>query len=204
MEEHRQTEQPPTQPRAGVLPRVRKFIEFCGEHPFATGLFAILGIVGLTLSFVAFGVDRFESVDSARQVDAVSKDIQSEVSASSEAISRRVDDVGGDLRAEIKALEDKIGDRQGGRVFLLEDRIEGVYSNFWYAHPISKTSQAELTVIGEGKLADFVGLLTMNCENGKYFWKSSSNWSDNISETEADATVPEQVIRNIYRLFCMS
>lgn len=74
------------------------------------------------------------------------KTYSDEVTPSSETIFRQVDDVGGDLKAEIKALEDKIGHSQAGRVFLLEDGIEGDYSNFWYAHPISQTSQAELTI----------------------------------------------------------
>ncbi len=74
------------------------------------------------------------------------KTYSDEVTAPRAAIFRQVDDVGGDLKAEIGALEDKIGDSQAGRVFLLEDRIEGDHSNFRYAHPISKISQAELTI----------------------------------------------------------
>jgi hypothetical protein len=41
--------------------RVREFIEMCGRHPFATGLFALLSVVGLFFSFVGFGVDQVRS-----------------------------------------------------------------------------------------------------------------------------------------------
>lgn len=33
---------------------VRRFIEICGEHPFATGLFAITGIIGTLFSFYTY------------------------------------------------------------------------------------------------------------------------------------------------------
>lgn len=44
------------------LPRsVTGFVEMCGRHPFATGLFALLGIVGLAFSFFTFAVDQAQT-----------------------------------------------------------------------------------------------------------------------------------------------
>lgn len=40
---------------------VKSSIEYCGKHPFATGLFALLGVFGLILSIVGFSIDRTES-----------------------------------------------------------------------------------------------------------------------------------------------
>lgn len=41
--------------------KARAFIEMCGRHPFATGIFALLGIFGLLFSFVTFGLDQHQS-----------------------------------------------------------------------------------------------------------------------------------------------
>jgi hypothetical protein len=37
------------------------FVEMCGRHPFATGLFALMGIVGLAFSFFTFVVDQAQT-----------------------------------------------------------------------------------------------------------------------------------------------
>lgn len=48
--------------------RLKLFVEACGRHPFATGLFALLGVIGLIFSFYAYRVDRAENaVDDAAQ-----------------------------------------------------------------------------------------------------------------------------------------
>lgn len=44
-----------------TLGRAKDFVEMCGRHPLATGLFAILGFVGLIFSVVTFGLDQSES-----------------------------------------------------------------------------------------------------------------------------------------------
>lgn len=48
----------PSPPAANPL---KRFIETCGRHPFATGLFALLSVFGLGFSFVAFGIDQAQS-----------------------------------------------------------------------------------------------------------------------------------------------
>lgn len=50
---------------------IREMIEFLGRHPFATGLLAILGILGFVLSVIGFGLDRSESLQTAQKVEEV-------------------------------------------------------------------------------------------------------------------------------------
>ncbi|WP_298495596.1 hypothetical protein [uncultured Algibacter sp.] len=51
---------------------MKKFIEMCGRHPFATGLFALLGIAGLYLSIHGFMVDRAESKQTTEDIISIS------------------------------------------------------------------------------------------------------------------------------------
>ncbi|WP_156776869.1 hypothetical protein [Nitrococcus mobilis] len=44
------------------------FVEFCGRHPFATGLFALLSVAGLILSIVGYYLDRQEATSTTGQV----------------------------------------------------------------------------------------------------------------------------------------
>lgn len=55
--------------------RTRAFIEMCGRHPFATGLFAILGVFGLGFSLFAFGVDQIQSWNSAEETAGMQKSL---------------------------------------------------------------------------------------------------------------------------------
>ena len=129
---------------------IHSAIELCGKHPFATGLFAILGIIGLAVSIVGYKKDREEAVQTTDQVAGVSE--------------------------QIEKLEGKIGKAYREGIFLYEEKVE-IYWNDWWGHPhrsdyeIQKYGQAELTVRGEGKTVDFTGTLSMNCSNAKYFWK---------------------------------
>lgn len=56
--------------------RVREFIEMCGRHPFATGLFALLSVVGLLFSFVGFGVDQVRSQRDAQDSAALQSSLE--------------------------------------------------------------------------------------------------------------------------------
>ena len=62
----------PDHPGPGITTRVKQFIEFCGRHPFATGLFALLGIVGLVLSIQGYILDRSESRQTTKDIISVS------------------------------------------------------------------------------------------------------------------------------------
>lgn len=83
MQDEPETEQPdaPTEhseaaisPTLGAI--VREMIEFLGRHPFATGLLAILGILGFLISLVGFGLDRSESGQASRQIAEVEEQVE--------------------------------------------------------------------------------------------------------------------------------
>lgn len=97
---------------------------------------------------------------------------------------------------------------RGDGVFLYEEKVE-IYWNEWWAHPLQshetmkKYGQAELTITGEGKTVDFSGVISMNCNNGKYYWKTATNFQTALSgEKDLMAVVPDQVHKNVYKLFC--
>ena len=92
----------------------------------------------------------------------------------------------------------RIGSRIKGGIFLYREMIE-MYWNDWLAYPMMDKSQlpsagqVELSVKGEGKTADFSGILSINCQNGKYSWLNSP-----------DDEIPNRVIRNARSLFCLN
>ncbi|RFN58419.1 hypothetical protein [Marixanthomonas ophiurae] len=63
----------------GKSPIIKSFIEMCGRHPFATGLFAILGLIGLIFSIYGFLVDRSESISTTKQIDLVVDSISQKI-----------------------------------------------------------------------------------------------------------------------------
>ena len=78
---------------------------------------------------------------------------------------------------------------------------------------IRKTGNAELTITGEGKTVEFVGTLSMYCSGGQHSWRGVQNFYDSIASRQKYQSirgdderitklVPNQVIRNVYRLFC--
>ena len=50
---------------------IHSAIEFCGKHPFVTGLFAILGIIGLLISINGYRLDRKESYETSQQIQKI-------------------------------------------------------------------------------------------------------------------------------------
>lgn len=61
---------------ATILRALKNGIEFLGNHPFATGFLALLGMFGVIFSIVGYQVDRNEAADTANQIDAVSRKIE--------------------------------------------------------------------------------------------------------------------------------
>ena len=107
------------------------------------------------------------------------------------------------------ATTPKVGANVDGGIFLFREPLE-VYWNDWVGFPLmqkrsSVTGQARLTVTGEGKTASFVGTLSINCENRKYFWETAANGIENLSpsnEKRINEIVPRQVVNNATRLLC--
>ncbi|GJL90943.1 hypothetical protein [Hyphococcus sp.] len=58
--------------RRGVL---RTVLETLGAHPLATGMLAVLGILGFLLSVFGFGIDRKEAADTTEQITHVDSNI---------------------------------------------------------------------------------------------------------------------------------
>ena len=100
-----------------------------------------------------------------------------------------------------------IGQKINGGVFVYRESVE-MYWNDWTAYllmdekSLTMGEQAHLTLIGEGKTVAFVGNISINCENGKFFWKSASNGEMLSNEEEINSVVPNQVIKNATKLFC--
>lgn len=53
----------------------RNAVEFCGRHPFVTGIVAFLSMVGLALSIVGYNLDRQEASSTTEQVRRVEEKI---------------------------------------------------------------------------------------------------------------------------------
>lgn len=105
------------------------------------------------------------------------------------------------------AEQPKVGSSLEGGKYLFREAVEG-YWNDWIGFPVmiktaSETGQSRVTIVGEGKTATFIGNLSINCENGKYYWESAGSASEFLtSESQTHALVPRSVISNAIKLFC--
>ena len=101
----------------------------------------------------------------------------------------------------------KIGAASEGGIYLFKERVER-YWNDWRAYPLRskrtmQEGQPELAIRGVGKTASFIGFLSINCENGKFYWRAAANFHKTIvKEKEIAEAVPTQVISNATKLFC--
>lgn len=105
------------------------------------------------------------------------------------------------------AEKPKVGASIEGGTFLYWEDVE-VYWNKWIGFPTMTesapgTDQARITIVGEGKSADFIGNLSLNCENNKFFWRSAGSFDEFLlNEKAANDIVPKQVIDNALKQFC--
>ena len=111
--------------------------------------------------------------------------------------------------SSISANTPKLGDMVDGGVFLYREDVE-IFWNDWIAYPLSDRSnlptpyQLKMTIVGEGKTVGFIGNISINCENGRYFWRSAVNWDTYITDEEILAeTIPEEVILGSISLLCL-
>ncbi len=102
----------------------------------------------------------------------------------------------------------KLGTANDGGLYLYREPIE-MYWNDWIAYPLLDSKrlpshdQVEALIKAEGKTAGFYGVLSINCNNGKYYWEGTpSNFQDVLSEASIKSVVPQQVIDNAISLFC--
>lgn len=86
-----------------VARQTHRAIEFCGKHPFVTGLFAILSLIGLLLTVVGYRLDRDEAQSTATQVQRVENKID-KISSSIDTPSLTLDDESGEINKYWKHL----------------------------------------------------------------------------------------------------
>lgn len=96
----------------------------------------------------------------------------------------------------------KQGDRdEDGMVFLYREPIE-IYWNDWAGKHLSRE---KVYISGEGKTANFNGIMELNCENASsYSWVPTSNSCGRLGMTESELNkeVPSQVISAAFEEFC--
>ncbi len=161
----------------------RSILETIGQHPLATGFLAIVGLLGFGVSVAGFSIDRQEAEATTEQIT----DVQSSIAS----VSSKLEE---ERNQALSAYQDG--------VFLYEDPIEGVYSNFWTGYLMRMEPSPHLTIRGEGKTVEFSGVITLNCENGRYYWDNGSDFGTPIPEDEIDNYVPQPVHRALHRIFC--
>lgn len=177
-----------------IIESIHSAVSICGKHPFATGAFAIIGLVGLIFSIYSFSVDRGDTAASTQQISDVNNAVVSGLAETSTSIER----IGTKIEQKNRANRSTYQDG----TFLYEDKLEGVYSNFWTAYLLRHTPSPELTIRGEGKTIEFSGVISLNCESGGYYWETSSDFQNPLSESETKKVVPIQAIRAARRIFC--
>jgi len=87
----------------GVARQFRSAIEFCGKHPFVTGLFAIMSLLGLVLSVIGYRLDRDEAQSTTNQVQRVENKID-KINSAIKNPSLTLDDESGDINKYWKHL----------------------------------------------------------------------------------------------------
>lgn len=96
-----------------------------------------------------------------------------------------------------------VGERGGeGSVFLYDQPVEGVYGNNWWGKSVSSgaSGQIDVYITGEGKTADFVGVVSLNCDNvSGHNWKTASNFGTPVNVNDI---VPLGVVVNARKFFC--
>jgi tetratricopeptide (TPR) repeat protein len=109
----------------GGSSKLKGAVEFLGEHPFVTGVLALLGIGGLVLSIISYGVDRDESKltgEQLAQVENALASVTSELQNQRDYI-RGAADAYLELKSQydaIKATDEEIWQQALGKVAAAE------------------------------------------------------------------------------------
>jgi hypothetical protein len=102
--------------------------------------------------------------------------------------------------------EPKPGSKVNGGVFLYRQSME-IYWTDWIAFPIMTetvpvSGQLELTLVADGKKS-FIGIISINCENGKYFWQiAKDGLSVLTNDRQIAEIVPRPAISNAIKFLC--
>ena len=99
-----------------------------------------------------------------------------------------------------------VGERgDEGSVFLYDEQLEGVYGNSWWGKSVGAggSGPIDVRITGEGKTADFDGVVNLNCANASgHSWKSASNFGAPVKGDATDAMPPDDVVLNARKIFC--
>ncbi|MCG7495227.1 hypothetical protein [Thalassobius sp. Cn5-15] len=90
------------------------------------------------------------------------------------------------------------------RTFLFKENIE-LFWNEWWGTLVGEKSTGTLTLVieGEGKTVQLIGILYMNCSNGKASWELIKNWANgDPNDPNAVNEVPTEVYSNANLVFC--
>lgn len=85
-----------------------------------------------------------------------------------------------------------------GRGHLYREEVE-IYWNDWRAVPVSdfepsvRSDEIRIEIVGEGKTADFIGVLAINRMDDKVFWITGSHFGDELVSNDIDRFVPFEV-----------
>lgn len=98
-------------------------------------------------------------------------------------------------------------------ITILDDQHEGVYSTLWTAYPMTVESYIGtkqnipstmlVALTANGKMSGFRGIINVNCDNPRYSRIEGDKDSKSLDEAVADYIIPQQVVNNLARKFCM-
>lgn len=110
---------------------IRRFIEICGEHPFATGLFAITGIIGTLFSFYSYfesKADQKAAMNSTIQIDKKLNSIEKEIKTA----SPESDEIAKEIPLKINFSSSDFLSNQAGDI-IFNDKFKG-QNRTWIAN----------------------------------------------------------------------
>ena len=98
-------------------------------------------------------------------------------------------------------------------ITILDDKHEGVYSTLWTAYPLTVESYIGakqnipstmlVALTANGKMSEFRGIINVNCENPRYSSIEGDKDARSLDEAVADYEIPQKVVNNLVRKFCM-
>ncbi|QIG79295.1 hypothetical protein [Stakelama tenebrarum] len=115
---------------------MRDFIEVCGRHPFATGLFALIGIFGLLFSFFDFAVSQSQNAENTAQTEQLASSV-GRVQDSVDDIGRDAEDRSGFvpiLARPAPIVDDNLSfpaRYQGRKISWIRDHVPEAFPNVW-------------------------------------------------------------------------
>src|SRR5688500_14522248 len=77
-----------------------------------------------------------------------------------------------------------------------------IYWNDYFGQVLEPGPSPTVWITGEGKTAGFDGIVSLNCENGLYSWKTFEGFWHGWGGEEGDPPLPTQVMTVAFKKFC--